>query len=252
MYKWIFICKICCSTRHQTGSTSARGLCNQFQGDYPPPPPRWKGIRYVVLYNILRWLLFMGRGAELFATFHVPVPIPVQVPIRGECPHPGPHLDENGILILMPAPSPKSGDTCSSPVTWTPYFGKKIIPPISGGMGYHCKYEQHPLSREVFPRLYAPQNTHFPEKMGTRLQPPYAFEWGRGRVLISLTCIDDVDMKSSQRPRSIVTENQNIRWRQSNTTIKLHILLYLEGNVNQMKNRVAKRGGGGGVAHLPP
>ena len=34
------------------------------------------------------------------------------------------------------------------------------------------------LSREIFPRLL-PQNTPFPEKMGIRMRPHHAFEWGR-------------------------------------------------------------------------
>ena len=57
-------------------------------------------------------------------------------------------------------------------------------PPISC-IGYHWQLQKNTpfpgFSREIFPRL-SPPNTAFPEKMGTRMRPPYVFEWGGGGV----------------------------------------------------------------------
>ena len=34
------------------------------------------------------------------------------------------------------------------------------------------------FSREIFPRLYGQKISPFPKKMGTRMRPSHAFEWG--------------------------------------------------------------------------
>ena len=60
-----------------------------------------------------------------------------------------------------------------------PLSRKRDIPPISRVLVTNGNYERlllSRLSREIFPRL-RPPNTPFPEKMGIRMRPLYAFEW---------------------------------------------------------------------------
>ena len=71
----------------------------------------------------------------------------------------------------------------SPPCTWTPYLGKRISkdkPPIYG-IGYRGQLpnKKNPGFPGNLPETTA-RIPPFPEKMGTRMRPPYAFEWGPG------------------------------------------------------------------------
>ena len=77
---------------------------------------------------------------------------------------------------LRPPPPPplpeNTGYLCSIPITWTPLSREKDIPPIRVLVAIVGNYIKS--SRDDT------KNTPFPEKMGTRMRPPYAFGGGGG------------------------------------------------------------------------
>ena len=91
------------------------------------------------------------------------------------------HVDKEECSPRPPSHSHRTRENlCSFPITGTPppLSREKDRPSIS-----IRNYKKHPLSgfsREIFPRLYTAKNTPFPEKIGMRMRPPRAFEWGEG------------------------------------------------------------------------
>ena len=90
------------------------------------------------------------------------------------------------LLKQSPTPTPieQGGTYAHSPSPEPPYLRKRIYtpPPLSRVLVTIGNYKKKPLSvlsLEIFLRLL-PNNTPFPEKMGIRMRPPHAFDWGGG------------------------------------------------------------------------